>query len=78
MTLKKADADTLHRSAPELTPAQRRTHLTLGMKRIEPFTAGDGFLSWCMDQGWVVRQGKRYFAARNGLRELRERRDIPA
>jgi len=61
-----------------------RTHLTLaeqrvqGMKRIEPFAAGGGFLAWCAKQGWVVRQGRQYFASKDGLRELRDRFDIPA
>ena len=59
-----------------------RTHLTLaeqrakGLKQINPFAAGAGFLAWCVKQGWLVQQGKEYFALKNGVRELRKRFEI--
>jgi hypothetical protein len=58
------------------------THLTLeqlrskGLKPINPFVVGGGFLAWCVKQGWLVQQGKEYFAAKDGLRQLRERFEI--
>jgi hypothetical protein len=61
-----------------------RTHLTLaqqrarGLKHIEPSTVSAGFLAWCIKQGWLVRQDNEYFASKDGVRELRERFDIPA
>jgi hypothetical protein len=64
-----------------------RTHLTLaeqraqGMKALKgiiPFAVGGGFLSWCVEQGWVVQRGKQYFATKDGVRELRERFSIKA
>ncbi len=62
-----------------------RTHLTLGelrlkekkgLKDINPFAVGGGFLSWCVKQGWVVRSGSHYFATKEGVHELRERFEI--
>ena len=59
-----------------------RTHLTLaeqrakgmsGLKGINPFAVGGGFLSWCVEQRWVVQRRKQYFATKEGVRELRER-----
>jgi hypothetical protein len=62
-----------------------RTHLTLGEERakemkglrgINPFAVGGGFLSWCLKQGWLVQRGKQYFATKEGARKLREHFDI--
>jgi hypothetical protein len=62
-----------------------RTHLTLGEQRlkgakglraINPFAVGGGFLSWCIRQGWVVQSGRQYFATKEGAHELRERFQI--
>jgi len=58
-----------------------RTHLTLdqqrtqteGLKGINPFAVGGGFLAWCVKQGWLIQRGKQHFATREGARELRER-----
>ena len=58
-----------------------RTHLTLaeqraqakGLKGINPFAVGGGFLAWCEKQGWLVQRRKQYFATAAGARELRER-----
>ena len=59
-----------------------RTHLTLGeqralaktgMKRIDAFALGGGFLDWCVKQGWIVPRGDQHFATKEGARELRER-----
>ncbi len=61
-----------------------RTHLTLaqqrakGLKHVEPSALGAGFLAWCVKQGWLVQQDKKYFASKNGVRELRDRFDISA
>ncbi len=61
-----------------------RTHLTLaqqrakGLKHIDPFALGAGFLAWCVKQGWLVQQDREYFASKDGVRELRERFDISA
>lgn len=57
-----------------LTLAEQRT--TTGMKAINPFAVGGGFLKWCTNQGWIVQRGKQYFATKEGARELRERFDI--
>lgn len=59
-----------------------RTHQTLheqrmkGRKSVNCFAIGGGFLAWCVKQGWLVQQGKQYFATQEGKRELRERFDI--
>ncbi len=59
-----------------------RTHQTpdeermKGTKSINPFAVSGGFLAWCVKQGWVVQQGKQYFATRKGARELRAQFDI--
>jgi hypothetical protein len=59
-----------------------RTHLTLreqktkGLKSVNPFAVGGGFLSWCVKQGWLVQQGKQYLATKEGVRELRKRYEI--
>jgi len=62
-----------------------RTHLTLeeqrakgtkGLRGINPFAVGGGFLSWCVMQGWIVQRGKQYFVTKEGIRELRERFNI--
>jgi hypothetical protein len=59
-----------------------RTHMTLDQQRatrskklktVNPFALGGGFLSWCVKEGWLVQQGKDYFATPAGVRELRER-----
>ena len=58
-----------------------RTHLTLaqqraqkeGLKGINPFAVGGGFLAWCVKQGWLVQRGKQHFATAEGARELRQR-----
>jgi hypothetical protein len=58
-----------------------RTHLTLdeqraqagkGIKGINPFAVGGGFLGWCVKQGWLIQRGKQYLATREGVRELRK------
>jgi hypothetical protein len=45
----------------------------MGMKEIHPLTMGGSFLTWCVDQGWVVHRGKQYFATKEGAQQLRER-----
>jgi len=47
-----------------------------GTKSVNPFAVGGGFLGWCVKQGWLVQQGKRYFVTKEGERELHERFDI--
>ena len=67
---------------PEQDAEWHRTHETLheqrmkGRKSINPFAVGGGFLAWCVKQGWLIQQGKQYFATKEGVRELRERFDI--
>ena len=59
-----------------------RTHQTpgeqhpRGMKAVNSFAVGGGFLAWCVKQGWLIRQGRQYLVTKEGLRELRERFDI--
>jgi hypothetical protein len=59
-----------------------RKHLTLreqrmkGLKPVNPFAVGGGFLTWCVKQGWLVQQGRQYLATKEGKRQLRERFDI--
>jgi len=58
-----------------------RTHLTLaeqraqarGLKKINPFSVGGGFMAWCVEQGWLVQRAKQYFATTEGVRELQKR-----
>ena len=58
-----------------------RTHSTLdeqrsqaaGLKGINCFAVGGGFLAWCVKQGWLVQRGKQYFATQEGASQLRER-----
>ena len=56
-----------------------RTHLTLreqkmrGLKSVNPFAVGGGFLDWCVKQGWLVQHGKQYLATREGTSELHKR-----
>jgi len=67
---------------PEQDAEWHRTHRTLdeqrtkGKKSINPFAVGGAFLGWCVQQGWLVQEGKQYFATQEGARELRERFDI--
>lgn len=56
-----------------LTLDEQRARTTKGMKGIDPFAVGAGFLAWCIKQGWLVQPGKQYFATKEGARELRER-----
>ncbi len=56
-----------------LTLAEERARATAGVKKVNPFALGGGFLAWCVRQGWVVQRGKQHFAREEGLRELRER-----
>jgi hypothetical protein len=49
---------------------------TQGKKSINPFAVGGAFFGWCVQQGWLVQEGKQYFATEEGARELRERFDI--
>ncbi len=56
-----------------LTLGEQRARAATGMRGINPFAVGGGFLAWCVKQGWLVEQGKQYFATREGARELRER-----
>jgi len=68
--------------SPEQDAEWHRTHKTLheqkttGRKSINPFAVGGGFLGWCVKQGWLVQEGKQYFATEEGVRELRSRFDI--
>jgi hypothetical protein len=62
-----------HRS--HQTPHQQETK---GMKAINPFAIGGGFLAWCVKQGWLVHQGRQYLATKEGARELRSRFGIKA
>ena len=56
-----------------------RSHTTLaeqhvrGLKRVNPFVLGAGFLAFCVKQGWLVQQQREYFVRTAGARELRER-----
>ena len=43
-----------------------------GLKPVNPFAIGGGFLNWCISQGWLVLQGKQYFATKEGVGELRK------
>jgi hypothetical protein len=67
---------------PEQDAEWHRTHQTAheqrrkGTKRINPFAVGGAFLDWCIKQGWLVREGREYFATPKGARELHERFDI--
>ena len=56
-----------------LTPGEHRAKGTTAMRGINPFAVGGGFLSWCVKQGWLIQEGKQYFATKEGERELRER-----
>jgi hypothetical protein len=56
-----------------LTLGEQRTREMMGMKEIHPLTMGGSFLTWCVDQGWVVHRGKQYFATKEGAQQLRER-----
>lgn len=56
-----------------LTLAEQRAQGTKGLKGVNPFALGAGFLSWCVKEGWLVQRGKQYFATREGARELSER-----
>jgi hypothetical protein len=44
-----------------------------GLKRVNPFAVGSGFLAFCVRQGWLVQQQREYFALKDGARELRDR-----
>jgi hypothetical protein len=67
--------------AKEQDEEWHRIHLTLdeqrsratGIKGINPFVVGGGFLAWCVQQGWLVQRGKQYFVTIEGARELQER-----
>lgn len=59
-----------------LTLGEQRAKGTKGLKGINCFAVGGGFLSWCVKQGWLVQQGKQYFATKEGARELHDRFDI--
>ena len=67
---------------PEQDAEWHRTHKTLHEQQaqqnrsINPFAAGGAFLGWCVKQGWLVQQGRQYFATKEGARELRQRFDI--
>lgn len=56
-----------------------RTHQTVdeqrikGMKKINPFAVGGGFLRWCIGQDWLIQRGKEYYVTKDGERQLRER-----
>ncbi len=63
-----------HRS--HLTPGEQQATSKGALRGINPFAVGGGFLSWCVKQGWIVQQRRRYFATREGTRALRERFDI--
>ena len=56
-----------------LTLDEQRSRATTGMRGVNPFAVGGGFLAWCVKQGWLVQRGKQYFATRKGARELLER-----
>jgi hypothetical protein len=63
----------------EQDEAWHRTHATLaeqrvkGLKQVNPFAVGGGFMAWCVEQGWLVQQRREYFATEDGVRQLRER-----
>jgi hypothetical protein len=67
---------------PEQDAEWHRTHKTLRERRTEdkksinPFAVGGAFLDWCTKHGWLVRQGRQYFATKEGVRELRQRFEI--
>lgn len=71
MTLTKEEDEEWHRTHSTLD--EQRVRTTEGMKGINPFAVGGGFLAWCVKQGWLVQRGKQYFATTEGARELRER-----
>jgi hypothetical protein len=67
----KEQHDEWHRT--HLTPEEQRAQTPNGMKRVNTLAVGRAFLTWCVQQGWLVPQGKQYLATAEGARELRER-----
>ena len=67
---------------PEQDIAWHKTHLTLGeqrargLKQVDLCALGAGFSNFCVRKGWMLQNGKDYFANKEGLRELRSRFDI--
>jgi len=45
-------------------------------KSINPFFVGGAFLDWCVKQGWLVQEGRQYFATEEGARQLQQRFEI--
>jgi hypothetical protein len=80
MVLNRKDHGRFHRR--EQNEESHGTHLTLaeqraqGLKPVDPFALGGGFLAWCVQHGWLVHQGGKYFASKEGLRELRNQFEI--
>jgi hypothetical protein len=70
----KEQHDEWHRT--HLMPEGQRDRETQALKAINPFAVGGGFLSWCVNQGWLVQRGTQYFATPDGARKLRQRFDI--
>jgi len=68
--------------SPDEDAEWHRTHQTLHEQRaqqaksINPFAVGGAFLAWRVKQGWLVQQGKQYFATKEGAHELRQRFEI--
>jgi hypothetical protein len=68
MGISKEEDEEWHRT--HLTLAQLRTQ---GLREVDVAALGAAFLGWCVQQGWVVAQGKQYLASKEGARELGER-----
>ena len=54
----------------------KRTESTLGLKSVNPFAIGGGFLDYCIKQGWLILEKKgrqvKYYITKEGEKGLRK------
>jgi len=53
---------------------QTKSHV--GLKSVNPFAVGGGFLDYCIKQGWLIREKKgrhaKYYVTKEGEKELKK------
>lgn len=51
-------------------------HKKAGRKAVNPFAIGGGFLHYCIEQGWLIQEGKarcaKYYITNEGQKELKK------
>ena len=74
MGISKQEDEAWHKAHDAAGPKKQKTDA--GLKPVNPFAIGGGFLAYCVKQGWLVQQragrGTKYLVNKKGQRALKK------